>query len=172
MLVMLSFAAPMRAHAVDSPRVRVMSSRVADLMTRGCRASPTLKALVDEVEASNLIVHVTTVLPVRHRPRGSLHFVLHAQGHRFLRILLDDRLPNDVLVALLAHELQHAVEIARAEWVVDQTTFESLYRAIGEVACETGERRHYDTRAARRMGAQVLAELKDLAVTSFVDRSR
>lgn len=163
--MVLSFAAPIRAHAADSPRIRIVGSRVAELMTRACRASPTLKALVDEVEASNLIVHVTTASPMRHRPRGSLHFVLHAQGHRFLRILLDDRLPDDVLIALLAHELQHAVEIARAEGVVDNATLETLYRAIGEVACEDGRRREYDTPAARRIGALVLTELRDLAVT-------
>jgi hypothetical protein len=54
----------------------------------------------------------------------------------------------------VAHELMHAVEIAKAEHVVDQRTLRELY-------CEIGSLVHhgFDTEAARNVTEQVSDEL-------------
>ena len=80
-------------------------------------------------------------------------------GARFLRITIDERQPPLALAALLGHELQHAVEVARAPWVTDRVSFAALYREIGDALGRYRGVAEYDTLAARRAGEAVLAEM-------------
>ena len=71
--------------------------------------------------------------------------------------------PADRRAAALGHELQHAVEIADAAWVVDHASFAALYRDIGY---ESGGDLHancFETPEAIRLGARVLAEFRAAA---------
>lgn len=139
------------------PHVRVIDSASGALLARGYNRSSTFRDLVDTIESSDLIVHVER----RALTSGtaSLHFVTRAGGYRYLRIVLDDGEVADGTVALLGHELQHAVEVAGAAWVVDLSTFLQLYRDIGHVSCE--QPRHcFDTVMAVNAGRQILSELR------------
>ena len=83
-------------------------------------------------------------------PQGTLRFVSATPGARFVRITVDTALPDRELAALIGHELQHAVEVARARAVQDQPSFAALYRAVGQVIDLAS--RHYDTAEARLGG--------------------
>jgi hypothetical protein len=66
------------------------------------------------------------------------------------------RRSHDQLLALIAHELRHALEVIEHVEVVDATTMEAMYRKIGtppigRAGCETS--------AARAAGDSVLSEL-------------
>ena len=63
--------------------------------------------------------------------------------------------PNDLLAAI-AHELQHAVEIAGSVDVRDSRSLGSFYERIG---VSRGARTSFDTDAARETGARVKSEL-------------
>ena len=63
-------------------------------------------------------------------------------------------------IALLGHELAHAVEVAADASVVDHASFERLYRRIGDRCITRGATRGYDTRAARDAGDRIFAELR------------
>jgi hypothetical protein len=55
----------------------------------------------------------------------------------------------------LAHELQHAVEVARATDVRSAERFEAMYAALGTSA----NPRRYETAAAQDVGVRVRREL-------------
>lgn len=146
--------------------VRVLPEVLAATLQEGTRFSSTLRALVDELEQSDLIVYVLGA-PAHHRRRvaGTMQFVLAAGGRRYLRITVDERIPKDARIATLAHELQHAVEVARAPSVTDLRSFGQLYRQIGTRLCICVTQACYDTPEAKRTGERVLADLRDAAAS-------
>jgi hypothetical protein len=144
-------------------RVRTLDAHVSDMLAVGYQRSTTFRRLVDVLEDSDVIVHVERRAIVSDT--AFLHFVTHAGGNRYLRITLDSELTSDAGVALLGHELQHAVEVARAPWVVDVASFEELYRAIGHSSCEE-PRRCFDTTAAVDAGRRVRMELRNRAAAT------
>ena len=63
-------------------------------------------------------------------------------------------------MALLGHELQHAVELAEAPAVEDAADYEQLYERIGYESCSSAARRCFETDAAVQAGRDVLRELR------------
>ena len=64
-------------------------------------------------------------------------------------------------MALLGHELRHAVELAEAPAVDDGDDYERLYDRIGYLSCTRAAPRCYETVAAVRAGRAVLGELRE-----------
>ncbi len=145
------------------PRVRGVDGRAAALIDEALWRSATFQRMVDEVSASDLIVYVSRT-ELQGTLRGALRFVgAGADGGRYLLIELDDDVGNDLDgagdrtagIATLAHELQHALEVADAEDVQDPGSFDAFYTEVGVW------HRHdvVDTPAARTVGAQVYFEM-------------
>jgi hypothetical protein len=145
-------------------RVRTLDGHVADMLAIGYQRSATFRRLVDRLEDSDVIVHIERRAIVSGT--AFMHFVTQAGGNRYLRVTLDTELAPDAAVPLLGHELQHAVEVARAPWVVDVASFGDLYRAIGHSSCEDPPRRCFDTTAAVDAGRRVRMELRHRAAAT------
>ena len=150
--------------AADPPVVRVLSPRLAQTLCRAARVSPTLRALLNELERSDLIVHVTgrpiTAPAVAwHGLAGTMQFVTATPTRRFLRVTVDESLPQRRRAAVLAHELWHALEVSREPHVIDRRSFEALYQHIGHPTASraTG---WYDTKGAVHAGSTVLREIQ------------
>ena len=90
-----------------------------------------------------------------HHFTGTTHFVTTTTGRRILRITVDERLHRDRRAAALAHELQHAVEVARYRSVIDQVTFKDRYRAIGYPSGADPHANCFETSEALRVGETV-----------------
>lgn len=152
--------------AQEVAAVRVLPPVLAATLADSARQSPTLRALVDELALSDLIVHILGA-PVYQSRRlaGTMHFVSTVGGRRYLRITVDEGLPRDVRAAILAHELQHAVEVARARWVVDVRSLGLLYERIGRRSCACRRGACYETVDAQRTEARVLMEMRRAATT-------
>jgi hypothetical protein len=141
--------------------VRVLNTRIADALDDGYAASPTVRALIDELERSDLIIHVLGMsMQQRHQLSGAMRFVQRAGDRRFLRIFVDQRLTPERRAAVLAHELQHAVEVARHAFVVDEATLVLLYKHIGYESGDARDDSCFETDEAKRVGAVVLADFK------------
>lgn len=154
--------APGAAGASDrdaSTRIRAIDSDVARLLTFAERASPTFARLVQAVQRSDLIVHIVRDPAGSRVLAAATRFIAQAGGARYVRITLYGWWRPAVTIALLGHELQHAVEVAQAEWVVDQHTCAELYESIGHHSCG-GSPTCFDTHAAVRAGQRVAAELQ------------
>ena len=136
-------------------RLRPIDRKAADLLAAGKVRSATFRRLAETIERSDLIVWVAAA----HLQRpGQLQFVAATPCSRCVRVAV--RLPgleND-LVSTLAHELQHAVEIAGASEVRDPASLRRFYERIGE-SRPAGAGVEVETAAAQRIGRKVLNEL-------------
>ena len=95
-----------------------------------------------------------------------LPFIATTDKVRYLRIVLTQPLNlgnRNRLIALIGHELQHALEVAARPDVVDVTSMIELYRRIG---FPLKGRPGYETSAARAAGDAVLDELTRKVATS------
>jgi hypothetical protein len=117
-----------------------------------------MRALVDRIEASDVIVYVGTNPLMRFHLSGALSFVTSAGGYRYVRAVIDADLVPDLMIATLAHEFQHVVELIDEPLVVDDDSLVRLYRRIGVESAERRETR-WETMAAQAMAAQVRREL-------------
>jgi len=157
-LVLVLPAAPARAHQLD--RVRGDSADLRLLLLSGVQRSPTFKAIVDRLEASDLIVEVQC-----GRFKSSLlagrTALLSARGSvRYVLVEIACPMASAAALAMLGHELRHALEIASAPWVVDDRTLEKLYTRIGFATClKAGGFSDFETADALEAGERVQREL-------------
>lgn len=138
------------------PGVRPLRGWIANAIGEARPLSATLDTLLTEVGARPLVVYVDELSSLDAPYDGRLSFIGASHGYRFLRIELR-QLPVASAAAVLAHELQHVLEVA-ASVVASRQEFEALYRRIGVDATNSGGRR-YDTAAAVASGEAAMREL-------------
>jgi hypothetical protein len=136
-------------------RVRPTEQRMAKLLATGMERSATFRALVRRLEASDVIVHIQSRRDLRGGVGASMRFVATSATDRFLRIQLNAALHDHMLVALLGHELQHAVEVADHAELRSADDLRAFYSRTG---LRLGPDR-FDSIAAREAGYLVRAEL-------------
>lgn len=173
-LVLLSTVVPAApAHASDcdsrsaaqrpaprEPRIRTTDPRLRALIDDAVRLSPSLRALIDRLERSDVVVYVQCEGHARTAIAGRLTFVASAGGLRYVMVRLARLESRAQQIALLAHELQHAAEIADTPAIVDGPSLAREYSRIGHVnASSTLPGVAFDTTAAVEMGRRVLGEL-------------
>lgn len=152
--IQLAFAAPPPANVILL-RVRPADDYVSDLIASGCRKSPTLRQIVDDLAASDLIVYVQRVHHLPQPDLGAVQLIGSFGGQRYVRVSVLGVPDPRRFLATVAHELQHALEIAGHPEVVDDESMEALYRRIGRPSCNG-----YETDAARSAGETVERELE------------
>jgi hypothetical protein len=123
-LILVFAASSARAEGL-SPRVRAVDPLAAAALERGLRESPTLVRLVDALERSDVLVHIETCWIVGRSVVGMTRLIGVAGEQRYLRITVDPSVQGDAAVALIGHELQHALEMAQVPWVTDERTLAS-----------------------------------------------
>jgi len=138
----------------DFVRVRTVNPSLRTVMDRGVFRSPTLRGLVGAIQRSDLIVHIERHNRFPKGKVGSIQLVGVRDGQRYVRIELDSVLSRNELIVALAHELQHATELAEAAHVADPRILRELYCVIGESRAFG-----YDTAAAQFVSRQVAAEV-------------
>ena len=147
-----------KAALLESPyrHVRTTNENVQRLLERGVSKSPTFAALLARLNASDVIVYIEQTLDMPKTLDGRLLLMPLANHQRYLRIQINRNGSQNELVATIGHELRHAIEVAEATEVRDETALELLYRRIG--IGSSGEHT-YDTEAARTTGRRVRKEL-------------
>jgi hypothetical protein len=157
-----------RPFVTDNPHrhVRPTSSLGRQLIETGVARSATFRRLIQRLETSDVIVYVGLQPGLPTGIGGVLEFMGVGGDVRYVRITLGSLDHRQTLVALLGHELQHAVEVADAPGVRTTTQFEALYRRIGQPA----GRNRYDSAAARFAGQTVRGELSGRMVNARVAR--
>jgi hypothetical protein len=140
------------------PRLRPTDSRLALLLRLGRERSTLLADLADRVEAGNVVVYLELNKDLGPRLAGRLTFVAHADPYRYLRVSLNPDRPSDLIIASIAHELQHVLEIQADPQVRSESSLVSLYRRIGK-SNRIGDRIGWETDAAQEAGRAVRREL-------------
>lgn len=135
--------------------VRTLQSRGARLVEEGSRRCASVRALLEELGRSDVVVYLDLDPNEPGSLDGSLRFRAAAGGVRYVRVWLQPRRSDKTLLPLLAHELQHAVEVARAPEVTSPEAFVALYAAEGR----SGNAGRYETDAAQAMEARARREV-------------
>jgi hypothetical protein len=139
-------------------RVRSVDRRIASLLEVGLHRSTTFAELVRALNTTDVIVYVERSRNLPTTLAGRLLLLPHAGRHRYLRIQVRGDLPALELIALIGHELRHALEVAQDTTVRDASAMLTLYQRIGHPTA--GAMHTYDTAAAQDAGRQVRLELR------------
>src|SRR5688572_1765087 len=140
-------------------RVRGLDAEFRALIREGDARSATLRDLIDEIQRSNTIVMIQYGLCAKGLIRSCVTHVAGDANARHIRVVINTRTTTDRLIATIAHELQHAVEIIRTPYATDAETVMALYRRIGIGECSKGRSERCETEAALAVERQVLDEL-------------
>ena len=138
--------------------IRTTDRRLIRLLHDGVRDSDTFRRLVDRLRRSDVIVYLECGAGTRWAD-GRLTFMSAVGGYRYVHIRVARLASADVQIALIGHELRHAVEIADAPAVVDGDTLAREYERIGFANAHQVTGVSYDSDAAVGAGYQVLREL-------------
>jgi hypothetical protein len=139
----------------DIQRLRPTQDIGRRLIEDGISQSPTFRRLVRQLSQTDVIVYVEVRHDLPWSVGGSLRFVTHSPVARYLRITINGQNSRAMMVALLGHELQHALEVAEAPAVRSAGDLRALYMRIGVRM----RRDAYDSEAAQVAGWHVRAEL-------------
>jgi hypothetical protein len=156
MVAMFALAAALTGQIPHDPHVRTTEQKVTTLIDLGLAESATFRHLVDQLNASDVVVYV--VLKQDRDGVGAYlaHDIVVAGGRRYLHIAIDTLGTDHHITARLGHELQHAVEVAQVPDVRDAVGLERLFsrRDIGSIC-----KGCFETAAALKAQAAIEAEL-------------
>jgi hypothetical protein len=149
-----------RASAQTSvPHLRPESQGLRALAARAAERSPIVRALIDQLDQSSVIVYV------RHRVfgpvtvDGRIGLLSASETHRFLVIELACDRGELTQMATLGHELHHALEIAGEPAIVDTQSLIRFYTRFGSALQPMGVTMTFETQGAADIGARVRHEL-------------
>ena len=132
-IILGTLMVPERAHADSvetASHVRPTTGEIRRIIEAGMSTSSTFRRLASELNASDVIVYVDPKL-TRAALGGYLSHTVVASGeYRYLRVAIETAGPPRSLVPILAHELQHAVEVSRARDVRDADALERLFASL------------------------------------------
>ena len=141
-------------------RVRSTAQYMIALIREGYERSSTFRGLVDHLQQTNVIVSIQPLPCAGGRIRSCLVGVKGSSRDRHIWIKVDPQHTiRDRLIATVAHELQHAVEIAEHPDVMDASSVVRLYRTIAVGECARGLSEECETARALAAEQNVLAEL-------------
>ena len=141
-------------------RVRAADETFRALIREGDARSETFRSMVDEIQASNAVVMVQFGLCAKGQVRSCVSHVGGSATTRTIRILINPRTTHDRLIATIAHELHHALEIIRQPDITTAEQVMALYRRIGKGECAEGRSDRCETEAALAVENRVLNELE------------
>jgi hypothetical protein len=142
--------------AAENRRLRAASPHVGELIGEGIRRSRTFATLVTELHRTNVIIYVESSMGLPVDVAGRILFAGAAGEQRYLRVQVRATMGRDQMIAVIAHELRHALEVADEQSVVTEKTLEDFYRRVGDSPHAGGG---YDTEAARVVQRIVRNEL-------------
>jgi hypothetical protein len=144
--------------AGSSPMTHVRSSdeEVRQALAYGARHSSTFAELVAKLDDSDVVAYITTDIRSRANAEAYLvHTVVATARARYLTIVVRRPFGRDRIVSVIAHELQHALEVSAAPNVRTGTDILNLYQRIGIGDCVG----RFETQAARFVQQRVEQEM-------------
>jgi len=142
--------------------VRASDNELVTLLADGVKKSATLRTLTERLSKSDVIVYVRPDVLSRNANQGHLSFLSSSGGYRYLVVHLPVGQSKQQQIAMLGHELQHAVVIADAPSVTDSDTLRKEFERIGKVImAANGRDFSFDSQAATDARQKILREMSD-----------
>lgn len=140
--------------------VRASDNELVALLSDGVKKSATLRALTERLSKSDVIVYVRPDVLSRNANQGHLSFLSSSGGYRYVVVHLPVGQSKQQQIAMLGHELQHAVVIADAPSVTDSDTLRKEFERIGKVTmAANGRDFSFDSQAAGDARQRILREM-------------
>jgi len=142
--------------------VRSEDTRFVTVLRNAVARSSTFRDLVGALNRSDVIVYIETRKMRKMRTGFSgylVHHVVAAGSHRYLKVVINRDLGGDRLTGAIAHELQHAREVAETAGVRSAADMRALFTRLDSGQCVL-MRNCTETDAALRLHAMVLEELR------------
>ena len=161
LLVVLISSRALSAETIAEDRrrhIRTTDPRLIRLLRDGTRASETFRRLVDRLNRSDVVVYLDCGGGTATSD-GRLTFISAVGGYRYVHVRVARLASADVQIALIGHELQHAVEIADAPDVIDALSLVREYQRIGFLSPRITPGVSFDSDAAVEAGNRVLREM-------------
>jgi hypothetical protein len=159
MTTVFMLMAALVAQDTSAQHVRATEPRIAAVIAAGLSQSETFRRLIDVLDRSDVIVYVEPKLTRQALGAYLAHNVVVGGAFRYLHVAIDVHGANGRIVPLLAHELQHAVEVAQDPAARDAHTVDQLFNRLAiEFGC--GGSACSETQAAKDVEATVVGELK------------
>jgi hypothetical protein len=157
MVTMMVLALAITVQDSSQRHVRATEPRILALIDAGISRSPVFRSLVAALDESDVIVYIEPKI-LRQNLGGYLrHHIVAQGGYRYLRIVIEMQGSQGRLIPLLAHELQHALEIARSPAALDARRMQEVFERR-DVGC--GGSTCFETLAALEVQSIVDKELK------------
>jgi len=154
-------AAPLIAQDAASspaPQVRSSNPRIREVLADAVQRSPLLADLVAALNRRDRIVYIEEGRCPNREQRSCLQ-LMPTPGGQHLWVRIDPRRLDRTVVAQLAHELYHALEVADAPGVVDAVSFKALYDRIGARTCTRQDHACWETSAAVQFETSVRRQI-------------
>ena len=148
-----------RASREPLEHVRSEERWIRAAIQQGMSRSKTFRDLIAALNKSDVIVYVIHAPIARDRSFAAYmdHSVTLAGRHRYVRIFVGRKAGDATTIATIAHELQHASEVADAPEVGRTLSATELFQRINGGGCLSGQ--CYETLAALNVQELVTAEL-------------
>lgn len=140
----------------SSDSLRPQSDRAATWLRAALERSPTVARLVARIEDSDVLVYLDIRRDLPAGVAACLTWMAATPTRRLLRATLRPGLRRADAIAMIAHELQHVVEVIEHPEVRSEPALLALYARIGHATAVTG--RHWDTVDAIAQGTLARAE--------------
>lgn len=144
------------ARYTSSDRLRPQSAKAAAWLRAALERSPTVARLVARIERSDMLVYIDIRPDLPTDVAACLTWMTATPTRRLVRTTLRPGLRRADAIAMLAHELQHVVEVIEHPEVRSEPALLALYARIGHATAVTG--RHWDTVDAIAQGTLARAE--------------
>jgi len=154
LLMLLVTIDPPKPPPARMTHLRPVSEIAQRIVSDATRASPTVVSMIAEIEQSDLIVYLD-VTTGAGAEIGATRLAGANASVRFLYVTINLTLDPHRRVAILAHELQHVLEVAGAPDVRDAAGMQRLFERIGHSL----GRQQYETSAATDVERAVDREL-------------
>jgi hypothetical protein len=111
--------------------VRTLDPYIATLLRRGAERSATFRQLIERIGQTDGIVYIVPGT-CRSRLRACfLHSVTLAGSNRILRVVVNTRREPRQVIASIAHELWHALEVLSEPGIRDDLAIYNFYSREG-----------------------------------------
>ena len=142
-------------------RLRTGNPAIAQLIARADEQSITFHNLLEDMARTDGLVYVETGVCGHGVRACMLHSIIRSGPFRLLRILIDrdyTKSADAPLARVIAHELQHALEVLAHPEVVDLDSMLAMYARIGRPLNGRGG---YETSEAHAVQDGVASELRN-----------
>ena len=140
-------------------RVRTLDVRIATLFKSGLDRSSLLRDIVDKIDAGYTVVYIGLDPTMKKKGlAGRLTLSGSAWNYRYMRASINPDMPADQIIASIAHELHHVLEVIANPDVRSESDLRDLYKRIGREN-RAMSAAGWETEAAQQVGADVRREL-------------